>query len=578
MTGVRGLGHVNLRAPAALVERLRRFYIDIVGLREGARPAFRSGSHGYWLYAGDAAVLHLSIDAGGIGAPAHTGPFDHVAFDCTGLDAVRARLDAAGVRYRIDIVDERDQVQLFLTDPAGIGVELTFDARDHGRDRFDDPMAAATLLVATLGEALAADPSAALCVAFSGGGDSSALLHALAGLPAARARGLRAAHVDHRLHADSARWAAHCRDFCASLQVPLTVTAVTVARDRGHGVEAAAREARYAALAEILGAGETLVLAHHRDDQAETVLLKLLRGAGPEGLGGMRERRPLGAGWLWRPLLELPRSALRAHARAHALGCIEDPSNASPELARSFLRTRILPPLREHWPQADRVLAHAARLNRCASDYLDMQSRAALGALRGEADATLDAGGWLGLHEALRAPVLERWLRGRGLPPPNMAQRAELERQARDAAADRVPRVAWPGAEVRLWRGRLHAFAPAPPPPPGWRATWHGEALELPGGGRLQWTPLPTAGDALPAIDVRLGESGVRLRPAGDRHTRELRDLFQRAGVPPWRRPRCPLLYDAAGTLLAVADLYRTQAGDALFSACARHPAWTCAD
>ncbi len=126
MTGVRGIGHVNLRAPAALVERLRRFYVDIVGLRDGARPALRSGSHGYWLYAGDAAALHLSIGADGDGGPADTGWFNHFAFDCEGLDTVRARLDAAGVPYRIDIVDERNQVQLFLTDPAGIGVELTF--------------------------------------------------------------------------------------------------------------------------------------------------------------------------------------------------------------------------------------------------------------------------------------------------------------------------------------------------------------------------------------------------------------------------------------------------------------------
>jgi tRNA(Ile)-lysidine synthase len=433
-------------------------------------------------------------------------------------------------------------------------------------------------LTPALQQALANWPHGGMCVAFSGGGDSSTLLHALAALPAARARGLRAVHVDHRLHADSARWAAHCQAFCDTLQVPLTVHAVDVARDQGRGPEAAAREARYAAFAATLGAGEMLVLAQHRDDQAETVLLKLLRGAGPAGLGGMRERRLFAAGWLWRPLLDVPRAALRDYAAAHTLDCIDDPSNAAVELSRSFLRTRILPELQAHWPQATQALAHAARLSRSAADYIDTRSRTALHELHGADPATLDAAGWLALHEALRAPVLELWLHARGLPAPGRAQRFELERQVSDAAADRVPRVAWPGTEVHLWRGRLYAFAPAPPLPPRWHALWQGDALDLPGGGRLQWMPTSTSGDALPALHVRLGETGVRLRPAGDRHTRPLRDLFQRAGVPPWRRLRCPLLYDAHDRLLAVADLYRTQAGETLFSGCGRHPAWTPAD
>lgn len=121
-----GIGHINLRASAEMIERLRRFYTDIVGLREGPRPAFRSGSHGHWLYAGDIDVLHLSIRDGGQDIPRDTGAFSHMAFACDDLAATRARLDAAGIRYETDFVDERHQVQLFLTDPAGIGVEFTF--------------------------------------------------------------------------------------------------------------------------------------------------------------------------------------------------------------------------------------------------------------------------------------------------------------------------------------------------------------------------------------------------------------------------------------------------------------------
>ncbi|HUA79919.1 MAG TPA: VOC family protein [Dyella sp.] len=126
MAGVRGVDHINLRAPAPLLEKLRRFYIDIIGLEEGSRPTFRSGSRGYWLYAGDKPIVHLTAHGEDDAAAQSTGWFNHVAFDCADLRAVRARLDAADIPYRIDVVDMLEQVQLFLTDPAGIRVELNF--------------------------------------------------------------------------------------------------------------------------------------------------------------------------------------------------------------------------------------------------------------------------------------------------------------------------------------------------------------------------------------------------------------------------------------------------------------------
>ena len=124
--GVRGIDHVNLRAPAELIERLRRFYIDVIGLHEGPRPTPRSGVHGHWLYAGDQALVHLAIAADGDGQPQRTGWLSHVALACDDLESMRARLDTAVVAYRMEIVDSPSQVQLFLTDPAGVGVELNF--------------------------------------------------------------------------------------------------------------------------------------------------------------------------------------------------------------------------------------------------------------------------------------------------------------------------------------------------------------------------------------------------------------------------------------------------------------------
>jgi len=203
-----------------------------------------------------------------------------------------------------------------------------------------------------LQRALADARPGALAVAFSGGMDSSALLHALAQLPAARARDLRAMHIDHGLHADSAAWSEHCRAVAAELDVALDVVRVEVERNRGTGLEDSARVARRAAFARLLLPGAILALAHHRNDQAETVLLKLLRGAGPEGLGGMRDLRDFGAGYLWRPLLAESRSTLLAYAHEYELHWLDDPSNSDMTLRRNFLRGDILPRLRTAAAQA----------------------------------------------------------------------------------------------------------------------------------------------------------------------------------------------------------------------------------
>lgn len=311
-------------------------------------------------------------------------------------------------------------------------------------------------VIATLQPCLERLPSGAVAVAFSGGMDSSVLLHALAHLPAVRARGLRAIHVDHGLHADSSAWARHCHEFAAALDVPLHVVAVHVNRDAGTGLEDAARRARYAAFVEQLGDDEIFALAQHRDDQAETVLLKLLRGAGPEGLAGMRELRPFAKGHLWRPLLDLPRAALAEYAREHALRWLDDPSNADTRLRRNFLRHEIIPHLTQHWPQAEAALAHSATWLRAAANYIDAQSVAALANLRGNEPATLDWRGWLALPDALRDPVLRRWLRECGLDEPAHFHVAELERQLL-AANDRRPCVAFDNTQLRRDRDWLHA-------------------------------------------------------------------------------------------------------------------------
>ena len=399
-------------------------------------------------------------------------------------------------------------------------------------------------------------PPGAIVVGFSGGLDSSVLLHALAALPPARERGLRALHVDHGLHARSAEWSAHCSAFAAQLAVPFIAATATVTAS-GKGVEDAARSARYRIFAEHLQQGEWLALAHHADDQAETVLLKLLRGAGPQGLGGMRAQREFGRGRLWRPLLNLPRQLLRDYAQAHGLRWIEDPSNLDTHLRRNFLRAEVLPRVTQRWPDATVAIAHSAAWARAAADFVDDHAQRALAQLKGVDPATLNWRDWLQLPDALRDPVLRLWLRALGFEEPAHFHVAELERQLRGAADDRAPCVRWDQCELRRYRDLLYAMRPIVPVSEHWQTSWNGSPLALPGGGMLALRCEDASATTAPddrTLTVHYRGGGEHIKPAGSTHTRELRLLLQEAGVPPWQRDRMPLI-SMNGELIAVPGL-----------------------
>lgn len=425
---------------------------------------------------------------------------------------------------------------------------------------------------------LAELPAKPLLVTLSGGLDSTVLLHALARSPRARERGLRAVHVDHGLHDDSPRWSAHCRDVANALDVELIVRKVEVVREPGMGLEASARRARYVAIESLLSAGEIVVLAHHRDDQAETVLLKLLRGAGPEGLGAMRPLRKLGCGFAWRPLLGLPRAALQEYADRQGLSWINDPSNADPSIDRNFLRLQVMPRMLWRWPEAERSIAQSAAWARHASEFIAMEAKQALLRVRGPDPTTLHLRDWLALPLALRDPVLRRWLRELDLPQPTHYQAAELVRQLDEAREDRQPCVRWPGAEVRRYRDLLYAIAPLQLPPFDWTATWDGRDLDLPLNlGRLRLDGQSTPPRLSPPLHVRFRRGGESLRLAAGGHTRELRDLFQEAAIPPWQRGRLPLVFDSDEQLVAVADLWLSETGARLFESLGTHLQWNTA-
>ena len=401
--------------------------------------------------------------------------------------------------------------------------------------------------------------AAPVLVGFSGGMDSTALLlrlHAARG-----ARPLRAVHVDHGLHPDSATWAAHCAEVCTGLGITLDVVRVQVNRDGGLGLEGEARAARRAAFTGQLRTGEVLALAQHRDDQAETFLLRALRASGTDGLAAMRPWRGFAAGWLWRPLLATPRDALRAYVQAKAIRWIEDPSNADTDRDRNFLRQRVLPLLRERWPAADAALSRSAALSAESADLLLAEDDGLLEGCRTDTGDALVVAALQALPPTRRARVLRHWVAihvNRGHAPAALPAEgvAWVERALLGTGHDTEACFAWAGTCIRRWRDALYLL----PARHGqgatqaghWHRTWDGLApLPLPEGGSLALEGVEGFGRMLSVCSRRGGE---RIRLPGRTHRNSLKQLLQDRGVPPWVRVRMPMLVDDTGTLLAAGD------------------------
>lgn len=404
-----------------------------------------------------------------------------------------------------------------------------------------------------------------LVVGYSGGMDSHVLLRLLAMQRELRPeRTLEAVYVDHGLHTASVAWGEHCARVCQDLNVPFRVLRVNAHPAPGESPEAAARQARYAALAAELEPDAALLTAHHRDDQAETLLLQLLRGAGPHGLAAMPEAAHLGQGWLWRPLLNVDRAELLAYAHVQQLQWIEDASNTDTGFDRNYLRHRILPLLQKRWPAANRALARSARLCAETAGWLDAEADADLAHIVTVRPDGLSIPALRGLSELRQRNLLRRWLRKLGLPIPDTRQLRHILHDALTAAGDRQPCIHWPGGEVRRYRDTLYAMSPLVPHDAQQTFLWQPDAaayppLELPGLGILRLRKTVGAGLRSELLDgatltVRFRQGGERFQPVGRLHRQELKKLLQEAGIPPWRRERLPLLYweDA---LLAVVGL-----------------------
>lgn len=395
-------------------------------------------------------------------------------------------------------------------------------------------------------------------VAFSGGLDSTVLLHSLAALRAdLPGIAIVALHIDHGLQPQSRDWSRWCVAQCRALGLACEVAVVDVVRARGASLEAQARDARYAAFATRMTPGDCLLTAHHADDQAETLLLQLLRGAGVHGLAAMPFQAPFARGVLARPLLAFTRVQLAAYAADQRLAWQDDPANDNGGFDRNFLRHRVMPALRERWPSVavtvGRSAAHCADAARLLDQIAaqDLRNVAA-------ADATLRIDRLRDLPAERQRHLVRYWLRDLHLPVPRQSRTEQIIVQMLAADADRYPLIAWPGAEVRRYRDRLYAMAPLPFHDAHRQLTWDIRVpLDVPELG-LCLTAVPARGAGLSAqrcdgatVTVRFRGGGEVCRPAGRAHHKPLKKLFQEIGVPAWERDRVPLIY-LDGCLAAV--------------------------
>ena len=390
---------------------------------------------------------------------------------------------------------------------------------------------------------------ARLTLALSGGVDSIAALDLLARLAPAHPFRLSCLHVNHRISPNAGAWARFVRAAARRRGVRCIVHAVDLSPYRGLGLEGAARAARYDAFAR--AKADLIVLAQHQDDQAETVLLQLVRGAGLAGLAAMpmlRAHDSPGAPRLLRPLLGASRAEIEDYARERRLAWIEDETNADERRSRNLVRRRVMPLLRELNPAAAanlaRSAAHLAEANELA------QALGAIDAHAATADRRLSVAALARLPRA-RAKNALRWtLVAAGVGAPDSAQLNELMRQLITARDDATVRVSLAGAEVRRYRGAVWVVSRGAPPPVAFRARWNGRRhWRLPElGGVLRFQARKGAGVRVEAlargpVEVRVRVGGERFQPDPKRPRRTLKHLVQEAGVPPWERDRLPLLY-----------------------------------
>lgn len=400
-----------------------------------------------------------------------------------------------------------------------------------------------TLLVDVFTQKKCANPK--LVVALSGGLDSCVLLHLLMSCQQTLPFQLQAHHVHHGLSPNADAWADFCRNFCAKLAVPLTISSIKLNKNSGLGLEAAARDARYKALRRTQA--DFILLAHHQDDQAETLLLQLARGAGVKGLAGMATMN----GKLLRPLLNVPRKTLAQYAQQHQLTWIEDESNADIKFDRNFMRHKVLPLLAKQYPSIQQTISRSAQHMAQASALLDE-----LAVLDATNCAYIAGSKQLQLQTLAQLSnsrvnnVLRWWLIEQGFNAPSAAQLQQMTQQLLHAKIDAAIKIKLnANTLLRRYQGNAYLVDATSNIDTNFKCVWHGEnTLTLPDQSRLQFGKLLGEGISIKFTDfapltIQYRQNSATIKPQANRPRRSLKALLQAFNIPPWQRERLPLIF-----------------------------------
>lgn len=414
------------------------------------------------------------------------------------------------------------------------------------------------LSIRLIEELLSADTKT-IFVGYSGGVDSHVLLHLCANDPLYRRR-IVAVYVHHGLQAEADAWAEHCRRIAGQLGVGFRQLRVDAHPNKRQSPEEAARIARYAAFETLLGQGDALLLAQHGEDQLETVLLQLFRGAGVAGLAAMPASVPFGQGMMLRPLLGSDKQSIWQYAAKHKLQWVEDPSNRAVDYDRNFLRNNIIPLLKQRWPSLDKTVSRSARHCAEAAELLAGMADELLQLGCDRRDKSLAVDRLLGLESSRRTLLLRRWFRYLGLQPPGEVLVQTIVREVAEARAGADPELRTQGRSIRRYRGRLYCLSENSLLPDKCRIWPEGsKRLRQKNGYCLRLVPaqagIPVVVWEQAVVTVKRRQGGESLALSGRKGRHSLKKLFQEASVPPWQRKRMPLIY-LDGRLAAVADLW----------------------
>ena len=413
------------------------------------------------------------------------------------------------------------------------------------------------------------DSPAHIYIGYSGGVDSHVLLHLCASITSIKDK-ITAVYVHHGLQIEAESWSRHCKKTAENLGVEFILLRVNAVAGQGESPEEAARNARYTALKTLIGVNDVLLVAQHRDDQLETVLLQLFRGSGLRGLSAMPERMPFGRGLMLRPLLNVSKSVIDDYAREHALNWVEDPSNLSHDYDRNFLRNAVLPILKQRWPACDKTVARSAR--HCADAQALISDLAEELFLRifNAADKTLCISRLKSYKTSKQSFVIRQWLQTFNLKMPSLAFVEQLQSEVLSSRKDGGPELSVQGYCVRRYRDKLYCLKQAAPEIVQDRLWSSGQASIKVSEHQTLSCVSSSSGicfeqwrKATIAVKARGGGEKIRLPGRKGHHT--LKKLFQEAAIPPWEREAIPLVYldnklAAVGDLWISADFYSEKA------------------